>query len=192
MIQGHLAECDAFVSEVFGPEWGAFGYAPWAEELGVPFVPRDEGEPEVEVVEEELATAVEGVRTRAKGKGKSKGRLEQAAETMRPAPRIKLKVTKPSPDAKSSRTMEGEDVGSSDSTEELVRRDLFHNARETQPLQKEYKTPCKRCVESGAECLYQTDVRCALCASRGRKCERPDRESLVLSAIGLNELQLRF
>ena len=51
------------MSEVFGPGWEAFGYALWAEELGVPFVPRDVGEPEVEVVEEGLATAVEGVRT---------------------------------------------------------------------------------------------------------------------------------
>ena len=184
-IKAHLAECDAFVSEVFGPEWGAFGYAPWAQELGVPFVPRDDGEPEVKVVEEELATAVEGVRTRARGKGKSTGKLEQAAETMRPVPRIKLKVTKPSPDAKTSRKVESEDVGSSDSAEELVRHDLTHNACETQPLQKEYKTPCKRCVESGAECLYQTDVRCALCASRGRKCERPDRESLILRVVSV-------
>ena len=67
----------------------------------------------------------------------------------------------------------------------------FYDASVAQPFQREYKTPCKRCVESGAECVYRTDVRCVLCASRGRKCERPDRESLVLSAIGPNELQLR-
>ena len=123
MIKGHLAECDTFVSEVFGPGWEAFGYAPWAEELGVPFVPRDDGEPEVEVVEEELASAVEGVRTQAKGKGKSKGKLEQVAETTRPVPKIKLKVTKPSPVGKSSKKVESEDVGDSESSGDLVRLD---------------------------------------------------------------------
>ena len=155
-------------------------------------MPRDVGEPEVEVVEEELATAVEGMRTRAKKKGKSKGKVEQVAETTRPAPRIKLKVTKPSPESKASRKVESEDVGSSDGSEELVRLDSFHNACVAHLLQKEYKTPCKRCVESGAECVYRTDVRCVLCASRGRKCERPDRESFVLSVSSAQELQLRF
>ena len=122
------------MSEVFGAGWEAFGYAPWAEELGVPFVPRDIGEPEVEVVEEELAMAVEGVTTRAKGKGKSKARVEQAVETTRPVPRILLKVTKPSPDTKVSKKVESEDVGDSDGSGELVRLDTFHNARAAQPL----------------------------------------------------------
>ena len=62
MIQGHLAKCDTFMSEVFGPGWEAFGYVPWALELGVPFVPHDDREPKVEVVEEELASAIKGVR----------------------------------------------------------------------------------------------------------------------------------
>ena len=64
----------------------------------------------------------------------------------------------------------------------------LHDVSVAQPLQREYKTPCKRCVESGAECVYRTDVRCMLCASRGRKCEHPDRESWNLSGIGPNEL----
>ena len=88
-------------------------------------MPRDVGEPEVEVVEEELATAVEGVTTRAKGKGKSKARVEQAVETTRPVPRIMLKVTKPSPVGKSSKKVESEDVGDSESSGDLVRLDGF-------------------------------------------------------------------
>ena len=176
-----------FVSEVFGLGWEVFGYALWAEELGVPFVPHDVREPEVEVVEEELATAVEGMRTRAKKKGKSKTQLEQVAETTCPVPRITLKVTKPSPVGKLSKKVESEDVGDSESSGDLVRLDTFHNVCMAQPQQKEYKTPCKRCIESGAECVYRTDVCCVLCASRGRKCERPDHESLVLSGVSSNE-----